>query len=172
MQTRVSGLPVDKVMRSFVEQPGVPLVTVGSPTHDGKAVMNGAPGLSASGSAEQVTQSRFFLSGSSPDAKEAWTIPVCFAGALCRLLTPKPAAVDVPPILLGTRFEYANAGDKGYYRTAYTAEEWKAIEANVEMGLTPAERIGLLGDEWALMRAGQPAAIPGRWAIFWTWCWR
>ena len=28
-QTRVSGLPVDKVMRSFVEQPGVPLVVVG-----------------------------------------------------------------------------------------------------------------------------------------------
>ena len=27
-QARVSGLPVDKVMRSFVEQPGVPLVTV------------------------------------------------------------------------------------------------------------------------------------------------
>ena len=27
-QTRVSGLPVDKVMRSFVEQPGVPLVTL------------------------------------------------------------------------------------------------------------------------------------------------
>ena len=42
-QTRVSGLPVDKVMRSFVEQPGVPLVTLGDLTHDGKDVMNGAP---------------------------------------------------------------------------------------------------------------------------------
>ena len=174
-QTRVSGLPVDKVMRSFVEQPGVPLVTLGSPTHDGKAVMNGAPGnpthdgktvmngapgLPASGSAEQVMQSRFFLPGSSADAKEMWTIPVCFTGALCRLLTPGQATMDVPPILLGTRFLYANAGDKGYYRTAYTAEEWKAIEANVETGLTPAERIGLVGDEWALMRAGQPGDHP------------
>jgi len=145
------------VMRSFVEQPGVPLVTIGDaakdPTHDGETVMNGAPSVSWSGSAEQVTQSRFFLSGSSPDAKQAWTIPVCFTGALCGLLTPGLAAMDVPPILSGTRFEYANAKDKGYYRTAYTRDELGAIEANAESKLTPAERIGLLSDEWALMQA-------------------
>ena len=44
-QARVSGLPVDKVMRSFVDQAGVPLLTLGNPTHDGKAVMNGASGV-------------------------------------------------------------------------------------------------------------------------------
>jgi hypothetical protein len=55
----------------------------------------------------------------------------------------------------GGLFLYANAGDKGYYRTAYAPEHWKAIEANAETGLTPPERIGLLGDRWALMQAGQ-----------------
>ena len=66
--------------------------------------------------------------------------------------------MDVAAGPAGTSFLYANAGDKGYYRTEYTAEEWKAIVANVETALTPAERIGLLGDEWALMRAGQQGA--------------
>ena len=55
----------------------------------------------------------------------------------------------------GAAFFYANAGDKGYYRTAYAAEQLKAIVANVETGLTAQERIGLLGDRWALMRAGE-----------------
>ena len=70
-QARVSGLPVDKVMRSFVEQPGVPLVTLWKRRR-------GRP----------VAQRRFFLSGAAPNTKEAWTIPVCFKGASCRLLTP------------------------------------------------------------------------------------
>jgi len=152
-QTRVSGLPVDKVMRSFVDQPGVPQVTIGgSPnkaTHDSETVMNGAP------TGVPVTQSQFLLGGAPADKSEAWTIPVCFKGAACRLLTPEASILDVPiPVSQGMRFGYANAGDKGYYRTDYTADGWKAIEANVETGLTPAERIGLLGDEWALMRAG------------------
>jgi aminopeptidase N len=56
---------------------------------------------------------------------------------------------------VGSPFVYANAGDKGYYRTAYAAGQLKAIVANAETGLTPPERIGLLGDQWALMRAGQ-----------------
>ncbi len=38
-------------------------------------------------------------------------------------------------------------------RTA--AAELKAIVANAETALTPPERIGLLGDRWALMRAEQ-----------------
>ncbi len=132
-QTQASGLPVDKVMRSFVEQPGVPLLT-----------------LTGSGAAASVTQRRFFLSGSSEVAKEAWTIPVCFTGALCRLLTPGVSTMDVPAAGV-----YANAADKGYYRTAYAPEQLKVIEANAETRLTVPERIGLLGDRWALMRGGQ-----------------
>jgi aminopeptidase N/puromycin-sensitive aminopeptidase len=68
-----------------------------------------------------------------------------------RAVTPRKPETPGAPL----NFFYANAGDKGYYRTAYPAEDWKAIVANVETGLTPPERIGLLGDEWALMSAGQ-----------------
>jgi aminopeptidase N/puromycin-sensitive aminopeptidase len=143
-QTQVSGLPVDKVMQSFVDQPGEPLVT-----------------LTGGGASIPVTQHRFFLSGDAPSSNEAWTIPICFKGASCRLLTPGAATVDVPvPVSSGIlpsglRFVYANAANKGYYRTEYSAEDLKSIVAYAEMGLMVPERIGLLGDRWALMRAGQ-----------------
>ena len=50
---------------------------------------------------------------------------------------------------------YINAGGKGYYRTAYTPAQYKAIVAKAESALTPPEKIGLLGDRWALVRSGQ-----------------
>jgi aminopeptidase N/puromycin-sensitive aminopeptidase len=137
MQARVSGLPVDRVMQGFVDQPGVPLLTIGG------------VGMSA-----PVTQRRFSISGS-PIAAETWTIPVCFKGEPCRLLGPGQTTLDVPVTNSDDPFISANAADKGYYRTAYAVEEWKPIVANAEKRLTPPERIGLLGDRWALMRAGQ-----------------
>jgi aminopeptidase N/puromycin-sensitive aminopeptidase len=135
MQSRVSGMPVDKVMHSFVEQPGVPLVTL------------------ASGGA--VAQRRFYLSDPAAKKKEAWTIPVCFTGDVCRLLTPDTTTLDVPIAIANRPAVYANSGDKGYYRTEYSAAQLATIVANAETGLTVPERIGLLGDRWALMRAGQ-----------------
>jgi aminopeptidase N/puromycin-sensitive aminopeptidase len=134
-QTRVSGLPVDKVMQSFVEQPGVPVVT-----------------LTSDGAKLPVTQHRLFLSASADSTKETWTIPMCFKSATCQLLTPQTMELQG-----GTAepFVYANAGDKGYYRTEYAAGQLKTIVGQAETMLTPAERIGLLGDEWSLMRAGQ-----------------
>jgi len=139
-QTRVSGLPVDQVMRSFVEQPGVPEVSFGA--QQGAAVEQ-----------QRFIESAAESNGSVGDAEgERWTIPVCVKDDGCELLTPQAKtmkdAAKAP-------FFYANASDKGYYRTEYTKDEFAAIVANAETGLTPAERIGLLGDRWALMRAGQ-----------------
>jgi aminopeptidase N/puromycin-sensitive aminopeptidase len=137
-QTRSSGLPVDNVMRSFVEQPGVPLVT-----------------LAAAGANAPVAQRRFSLNQAAVDG-EAWTIPLCFKDASCILLSPGASTLDVPPLdSSNMRFVYADASDKGYYRTAYAPAELKAIEANAEARLDIPERIGLLGDRWALVRGGQ-----------------
>ena len=130
-QTRTSGLPVDKVMRSFIEQPGVPEIS-----------------LAKQPAGNNVTQSRFNMGGDAGATDEAWTIPVCFTGAPCKLLAPSGPPLDAP-------VTFANAGDKGYYRTAYPKPEFAALSASAETALTPPERIGLLGDRWALMRAGQ-----------------
>jgi aminopeptidase N/puromycin-sensitive aminopeptidase len=80
---------------------------------------------------------------------------VCIKSATCQLLTPQTLELQEGP---ARQFFYANAGDMGYYRTAYAPEQLKTIVAHAETALTPPERIGLLGDEWALMRAGQGPA--------------
>jgi len=138
-QTAASHKPVDKIMESLVAQPGEPIVTFSEP---------------ASGQVA-VTQKRFFLSPSiQPDPKQKWTFPVCFktaTGQDCQLLTPTSSSLKAPA---GGLF-FANANGKGYYRSAYPASVYAALVAQVETALTPAERISLIGDEWAQVRANK-----------------
>ena len=141
-QTANSHLPVDKIMSSFVTQPGVPLLTLS------ERQAGGVP----------VTQSRFFLSMDSNLGREmSWTVPVCLkttAAPICKVLTPDDRSIPIP-MDVGLPVLYVNAGGKGYYRTAYTPSQYSAIVAKAETSLTPPERIGLLGDRWALVRSGQ-----------------
>lgn len=139
-QTATSHLPVDKIMSSFVEQPGVPLLTFSD------ATPAGVP----------VAQSRFFLS---PDAgrptSQQWTLPICMRTddkPVCQLLTPGESTL---PAAGGAPFFYANADARGYFRADYTPAQYKAIEARAETALTPTERINFIGDRWALVPAGR-----------------
>jgi aminopeptidase N len=136
-QTATSHKPVDKIMDSLVAQAGVPLIIFSQPK-DGKV---------------SVSQKRFYLSPSvqaNPDQK--WTLPVCFKSGEgkqdCELLTPETTSLNVPQ---GSLF-FANAGGKGYYRSAYAPSDYEALASHIENDLSPAERISLIGDEWAQVR--------------------
>ena len=139
-QTTTSHQPVDKIMSSFIDQPGVPLVKV-----------------SAHGNSVGVEQSRFFNSGQAAEGATAqsWTLPLCFktsAAPQCALITPATHDLALPS---GTGSPlYVNAATKGYFRTEYTPEETAAITAAAETKLSVEERIGFVGDRWALMEAG------------------
>jgi aminopeptidase N len=141
-QTANSHLPVDKIMSSFVTQPGVPLLTLSE----------------QQASAIPVAQSRFFLSANSATSTvQSWTIPVCLKTTgkpNCRVLTPEDTTIPIPADA-AIPFLYANAAGKGYYRTSYTPTQFNAIVAKVETALTPPERISLLGDHWALVNSGK-----------------
>ena len=50
---------------------------------------------------------------------------------------------------------FANAGADGYYRTAYPSDILRALAPRVGTDLTAPERLSLLDDEWALVRAGR-----------------
>src|SRR6202012_4135937 len=76
------------------------------------------------------------------------------AQPICRVLTAADYSIPMP-MDVGFPLFYANAGGKGYYRTVYTPAQYKAIVDNAETALTPPEKIGLLGDRWALARSGQ-----------------
>jgi aminopeptidase N len=137
-QTSTSHKPVDKIMASLVAQPGEPLLTFGEPS-------NGQV---------SVAQRRFFLSPSiAPDSTQKWTIPVCLKTGAdeqeCEVFTPSDSGLKAPRAPLF----YANAGGKGYYRSAYPADVYAKLVANAETELSPTERISLSGDEWAQVRA-------------------
>ena len=53
---------------------------------------------------------------------------------------------------------FANAGAHGYYRTAYPPDMLRAIAPRVATDLSAPERLSLLDDEWALVRAGRHTA--------------
>jgi aminopeptidase N len=140
-QTANSNKPVDKIMESFVAQPGEPLLTFDR----------------AQGGNVNVSQKRFFLNPKeAPAARgQSWTVPVCFkygvADQACELLSSGQQSLKTPQ----SPFLFADAGGKGYYRFAYDPADYNRMLSNVESGLRPTERIMVVGNEFALVRAGQ-----------------
>ena len=136
-QTSASHLPIDVIMSSFITDPGVPLLTL-APVASGQL---------------PVQQSRFFLAGANAaqSSTQTWTIPVCPPSGPCQLLKPGQPSISAPntPVL------FTNAAGKGYYRTAYTADQLHTLIPQAEHSLSAPERISLAGDGWALTQSGQ-----------------
>ena len=139
-----TGKPVDRVMATFVDQPGVPLVSA-----DLKC---GAPGDRAE---VVVTQERYVRDTPSQPTAQTWQIPVCLRSStgkiVCDLIDERreSIAIDGCPTWL-----IANAGARGYYRTASSPDAVRRMSDHIAP-LTPAERIALVSDEWALVRANR-----------------
>lgn len=138
--------PVDKIMPTFVTQPGVPLVTV-------RAQCQGKSTLVT------LAQERYFYDRSllqSPNP-ELWMIPVCMeetgsTSSRCELLSSKQQIIELPGC---SGSVFGNAGAEGYYRTGYDSAAFQDMSRIVEKDFTPAERIVLLRDVWAAIRAEQ-----------------
>ena len=142
-ETAVSHKPIDRIMESLVAQPGVPGLSLGEPVNGSVA----------------VSQARFFLSPSiKSNPSQKWTLPVCFktnsGGQDCEVLSPKSKSLRIP----AADILFANAGGLGYYRALYAPDTYQALVAQIETALTPAERISLIGDEWARVRANKASA--------------
>ena len=137
IETTTSGKPVDRIMQSFVEQPGEPLLTFAP----------APPGTSPKGMLS-VTQSRFYLTPQSNVPAQVWTLPVCVVGSACDLVSAGTARVTSSPRI------FANADAAGYYRSEYKQPLLKQV-IDEAPSLTAPERIILIGDRRALMEAGQ-----------------
>jgi len=135
---QVSGKPADRIMSSFVVQPGVPLVSFVENCREGNTTV-------------KLTQQRYLydrklLEAGSP---QVWNIPVCMkAGAeTCQLLTERASTATTS----GCTAIYGNAGARGYYRTAYD-DRVSQLATNAENALSPAERIMFTADTWGAIR--------------------
>src|SRR5262245_4253752 len=104
-----SGKPVERILPTFVNQPGLPLLEVDELTCNAGKTETRAT----------FTQSRFSLD--SKPAAGRWQIPVCVTGSVgagsCQVLTEPKQTL---PVSTGcASWVFANAGARGYYRTAY-----------------------------------------------------
>jgi aminopeptidase N len=140
-----SGKPVDRILGSFVKQPGVPMVSVATRCENGKSVVD-------------LSQQRFFGDPTTYRAAndQRWSVPVCFSRGdgkpmQCELLSEKKQTVTLDgcggPV-------FANANGRGYYLTSYSADARAQLTKNMS-SLTPSERAALTRDEWYLVRVGE-----------------
>jgi aminopeptidase N len=163
--TIASGRPVDKIMPTFVAQPGVPLVSVKSVcvapkvAPPGKRRSRRAKRIGNPQSKTEVTlsQQRFFAEPGTDDAKSPpWDIPVCIkasdAKPFCQLLGQTQQTI---PMTGCSTWVFTNAGAAGYYRSKYETEILQKLDAVAGTQLGTGERIALLGDQAALVRSGQ-----------------
>jgi len=144
--TETSGKPVDRIMKSFTEQAGAPLVNVKSECKGDKTEVT-------------LTQERYFSNAAkmASGSDEIWPIPVNLLPSstkepVYRLLTKKTDTFDLPGC---SAWVYANAGGRGYYRSSYEPAAFAKMSAEVETALSPEERMRIPGDAWALVRIGR-----------------
>jgi aminopeptidase N len=141
--TRVTEKPVNRIMKSFVEQPGAPLLSAKT------RCVNGSTEVS-------IAQSRFIGTPDAPRTLTAqhWTLPVCVKTAgnagSCTVVTEASQTIRVP----GCGGAMINAGGVGYYLTEYEPAALMEL-ARRNPPLTAPERISLLGDEWRMARSGR-----------------
>ena len=150
-----SGQPVTSLMDTWVKQTGYPLLHV-TTRREGSKVDVG------------LSQSRFLYEHLSSSEKDetAWQVPV-------RIL--RKGASDVEALLLKDRrssvtlvgggvsaepgWVKVNAGRTGFYRVNYPLEEWERFRPAIEDFQLPADdRLGLLSDAYAMVRAGYAQA--------------
>ena len=155
------GLPVRKVMDSWIFQGGYPLLIAERTT-----------------SGVRLTQERFAFEGGGAVAPGAWPVPVLVASGSATgdtadtadtagaagaeiavssrrldkaLIEDAPFELELP----GAEWVQANANGTGFYRVDYDAELRAALTAQAQDVLAPVERYGLVDDTWASVLAGR-----------------
>jgi puromycin-sensitive aminopeptidase len=145
---KASGKPVGPVVRAWIERPGFPLLRVRRVDRSGRAWL-------------EAEQERFFENPVEPrEARlERWPVPV-----RVRIRATKGRGRIARGLLRGAHDQlelgrssdvgwvYANADEAGFYRPLHDSELLRQIAP--ELGrLAAVERMGLLGHQWAGVRA-------------------
>ena len=142
-----SARPVARIMRSWVEQPGHPLLTVEAEEAPGQATL-------------RLRQSRFLTAPGAPDPGQTWEVPLVLRHAddagvheTRHLLSGRDGTLHLP-VQGRLRWLHANADAYGFYRQDLDPELGRRLLAHLHE-LTPLEQMALLEDEWGLVRAAR-----------------
>ncbi len=143
--TRVTEKPVNRVMRSFVDQPGAPVLSVRTRCVGGNTQVT-------------VRQRKFEGAPAAAGAKTGdwrpWSLPVCVATGAGQPTCQLVSAATETFTATGCGAAFVNADARGYYFTEYEPEAIAGLASRTPP-LSAAERISLLGDEWRIVRAGR-----------------
>jgi len=144
------GRPVGRAFSTFLDQAGVPLVSVG--------LNCSAPG----GATLHLSQKRALPLGSPGSAAQTWQIPVCVrygdgdsTHRECTLLTETSADWKLAKAKGCPAWVEANADGEGYYRTRYEGDLLDKLLAGGALRLSATERVAALGDVEALAGMGE-----------------
>jgi puromycin-sensitive aminopeptidase len=137
--------PVLELANAWIRQPGFPLVHV-----------------ARAGRVLRLEQRRFFSDPAQARAGDAtvWPVPLVVRYGDGEVTTEqrillRERTAEVPLVGEGDpAFVFANGGATGFYRVAYDAAGLAALVRHLPR-LATSERIALLSDEWALVRAGE-----------------
>jgi alanyl aminopeptidase len=142
--------PVGAAFSTFLDQAGVPLVSVG---------LNCGPAGEAT---LHLTQKRALPLGSAGSTQQIWQIPVCVSygdGTAthreCTLLSKASMDWKLADARSCPAWVEANADGKGYYRTQYEGDLLERLLAGGGAHLSAAERVAALGDVDALTGMGE-----------------
>jgi hypothetical protein len=149
--TAASGKPVDRILPTFVNQPGAPLVEIAPACRDNRMHVD-------------AVQQRFFQDPAllPNGSAERWQVPVCMKSvpSAGRRDSSSCAVFSQPrePLTLDgsacSPWVFANAARRGTTARP-TAPKRCAPSPRVQDVLTAPERLSLAGDEWAMVRAGR-----------------
>jgi aminopeptidase N len=158
---------VDKIMPTFFDQAGEPLLTVKS-SCTAPPVVKAPPARKGKRSRRKpiqphpmtqvsVSQQRFWANPSDASKQEhTWMVPVCLksggAKPFCQILSLKDQTL---PLTGCSPWVFVNGNAAGYYRTQYDKADLQKLIAIAGTELTTAERISLLRDQAALVGSGQ-----------------
>jgi alanyl aminopeptidase len=139
--SRAAGKDVTAAFATFLEQPGAPEIAATLQCERGQ------PARVA------VHQQRYVPPGAlAPAAGKPWIVPVCVAydragkrGETCALLEAETGSIALDTASC-PRWMMPNVGGRGYYRSAYTAEQVVALRDDAWPQLAPTERDVVLFD--------------------------
>ncbi len=143
---KATGKPVDKIMPTFVTQPGAPFVAV-----DAKCVNGEMAGT--------LAQHRFYASAKDMQqgSDQLWQVPVCMSElgkvkrGSCELLTQKQQEFRIKGCGVGV---FPNANGAGFYRYSFDPAIFSAADFNVQE-LSQDDQVSLVGNEGALLSGGE-----------------
>jgi aminopeptidase N len=139
----VSGQPIKAMAAGWTEQPGLPVVMVSTQCLGGRQIVT-------------MEQERFTMQY--PDAAPLlWTIPVALMDVAHPNATSfallKGKTTSVPFGACGSVIK-ADAGDAGYFLTAYEPEMFAKLRHGIA-ALPPADQLNLLDDTWMMVESGR-----------------